>query len=94
MARPMGPKFKECRRLGLNVHGHPKAMDRYKQGMARDDRKLSKYGEQLLEKQRLKAYYGVMEKQMTRYVRSAFKSREIPGNYLVRALETRLDNLV
>lgn len=94
MARPMGPKFKECRRLGLNVHGHPKAMDRYKQGMARDDRKLSKYGEQLLEKQRLKAYYGVMEKQMTRYVRSAFKSREIPGNHLVRALETRLDNLV
>ncbi|SCZ77043.1 30S ribosomal protein S4 [Acidaminobacter hydrogenoformans] len=94
MARPMGPKFKECRRLGLNVHGHPKAMDRYKQGMARDDRKLSKYGEQLLEKQRLKAYYGVMEKQMTRYVRRAFKSREIPGNFLVRALETRLDNLV
>jgi len=90
----MGPKFKECRRLGLNVHGHPKAMDRYKQGMARDDRKLSKYGEQLLEKQRLKAYYGVMEKQMTHYVRRAFKSREIPGNYLVRALETRLDNLV
>jgi len=94
MARPMGPKFKECRRLGLNVHGHPKAMDRYKQGMARDDRKLSKYGEQLLEKQRLKAYYGVMEKQMTHYVRRAFKSRDIPGNYLVRALETRLDNLV
>lgn len=94
MARPMGPKFKECRRLGLNVHGHPKAMDRYKQGIARDDRKLSKYGEQLLEKQRLKAYYGVMEKQMTHYVRRAFKSRDIPGNYLVRALETRLDNLV
>lgn len=94
MARPMGPKFKECRRLGLNVHGHPKAMDRYKQGVARDDRKLSKFGEQLLEKQRLKAYYGVMEKQMTHYVRRAFKSRDIPGNYLVRALETRLDNLV
>lgn len=94
MARPMGPKFKECRRLGLNVHGHPKAMDRYQQGMARNDRKLSKYGEQLLEKQRLKAYYGVMEKQMTHYVRRAFRSREIPGDHLVKALETRLDNLV
>jgi small subunit ribosomal protein S4 len=94
MAKPMGPRFKLCRSLGLNVYGHPKAMDRYKTGDARNDRKISKYGEQLLEKQRLKAYYGIMEKQMTRYVKRAFKSRDIPGDELIRLLETRLDNLV
>lgn len=94
MAKLNGPRFKFCRSLGLNVVGHPKAMARYKTGDARNDRKISKYGEQLLEKQRLKAYYGVMEKQMRRYVKRAFKSKEIPGDQLVKLLETRLDNLV
>jgi small subunit ribosomal protein S4 len=69
-------------------------MNRYKKGDARDDGKISKYGEQLLEKQRLKAYYGVLEKQMMLYVKRAFKSKEIPGDHLIKSLETRLDNLV
>ncbi len=58
------------------------------------DKKLSTYGEQLLQKQRLKAYYGVLEKQMRRYMDEAKKSTDITGDALVRLLETRLDNMV
>ena len=93
MAKMMGPRFKQCRRLGLNVVGHPKAMDRAGRGTSRADRKLSNYGMQLLEKQRLRGYYGVMEKQMVGYVRLAKKSDEIVGDALVKILESRLDNL-
>mgnify|MGYP003878813923 FL=1 len=90
----MKPRFKESRRLGLNVYGHPKAMKRAKPGTSRADKKLSEYGRQLLEKQRLRAYYGVMEKQFERYVEEAKKSPELTGHALVKILETRLDNLV
>lgn len=94
MAKMMGPRFKRCRRLGLNVCGHPKAMERSKKGIARDDKKLSPYGVQLLEKQRLKAYYGVLEKQFANYVKKATKSKESTGTALIQMLECRLDNLV
>lgn len=90
----MNPRFKECRRLGLNVCGHPKAMNRAKKGSSRDDKKLSNYGMQLLEKQRLRAYYGVMEKQFVGYVKEAKKSSDQTGYALVKILESRLDNLV
>ena len=94
MAKMMGPRFKQCRRLGLNVCGHPKAMDRATKGTSRADKKLSPYGTQLLEKQRLKAYYGVLEKQFSNYVKKAMKSGEATGTALVQLLECRLDNLV
>ena len=94
MAKIMGPRFKQCRRLGLNVCGHPKAMDRATRGTSRADKKLSPYGMQLLEKQRLKAYYGVLEKQFSNYVKKAMKSGEATGTALVQLLECRLDNLV
>ena len=94
MAKMMGPRFKQCRRLGLNVCGHPKAMDRATRGTSRADKKLSPYGMQLLEKQRLKAYYGVLEKQFSNYVKKAMKSGEATGTALVQLLECRLDNLV
>lgn len=90
----MGPRFKQSRRLGLNVCGHPKAMDRATRGTSRADKKLTEYGRQLLEKQRLRAYYGVMEKQFSKYVRIAKKSEEQTGHALIKILETRLDNLV
>ena len=44
LAKKMNPRFKECRRLGLNVCGHPKAMNRAKPGTSREDKKLSNYG--------------------------------------------------
>ena len=94
MAKMMGPRFKQCRRLGLNVCGHPKAMNRATKGTARNDKKLSDYGTQLLEKQRLRAYYGVMEKQFANYFEKASKSRELTGHALINLLECRLDNLV
>ncbi len=94
MAKMMGPRFKQCRRLGLNVCGHPKAMDRAERGTSRADKKLSPYGIQLLEKQRLKAYYGVLEKQFANYVHKAEKSKESTGTVLIQLLECRLDNIV
>lgn len=98
MAKMMGPRFKLCRRLGLNVVGHPKAMKRAGKGTSRADKKLSDYGIQLLEKQRLRSYYGVLEKQFVKYVEKAMKEakkhNEIPGEYLLKTLECRLDNLV
>ncbi|MGM0396222.1 MAG: 30S ribosomal protein S4 [Bacillota bacterium] len=94
MANMKGPRFKLSRRLGLNVYGHPKAMDRVGKGTSRADRKLTEYGQQLLEKQRLRAYYGVMEKQFIKYVVKAKKSDDQTGHALVKILESRLDNLV
>ncbi len=94
MAKFMGPRFKQSRRLGLNVCGHPKSMDRSTKGTSRSDKKLSPYGVQLLEKQRLKAYYGVLEKQFSNYVTKATKDNELTGYALIKRLECRLDNLV
>lgn len=94
MAKMMGPRFKQCRRLGLNICGHPKAMKRAAKGTARSDKKLSDYGTQLLEKQRLRAYYGVMEKQFANYFKRASKSKELTGHALINLLECRLDNIV
>lgn len=90
MSRPMGPRFKQCRRFGVNIFDHPKALNRG----VNDNRKMTEYGKQLTEKQKLKAYYGIIEKQMIKYVKKAFNSGEQPGVALVKSLETRLDNVV
>lgn len=96
MANMRGPRFKLCRRLGTNVCGHPKAMKRVAKG--KDGKilrsKSSQYGMQLTEKQKLKAYYGVLEKQFIRYVSKAMRSKEVTGDALVALLETRLDSIV
>lgn len=96
MAKMMGPRFKQARRLGLNVVGHPKAMVRAEKskGLSRADKKLTEYGVQLLEKQRLRAYYNVLEKQFVRYVDKAIRFRGQTGPKLLTLLEMRLDNMV
>lgn len=94
MATQQGPRFKLCRRLGVNIFGHPQAMKRARKENSRAGRKLSEYGLQLLEKQKIKAYYGILEKQFVRYLVNAKKSKEITGVALLKALECRLDNLV
>ncbi|MGO1581549.1 MAG: 30S ribosomal protein S4 [Peptoniphilaceae bacterium] len=94
MAKMMTPRFKQSRRLGLNVCGHPKAMKRATKGTARSDKKLTEYGKQLLEKQRLRAYYGVLEKQFVNLFKEAKKTNDQTGPALVKFLERRLDNLV
>ncbi len=93
MAKMMDPKFKQSRRLGLNVCGHPKAMKRATRGTARSDKKLTEYGKQLLEKQRLRAYYGVLEKQFVNLFKEAQRTQGQTGPTLVTFLETRLDSL-
>lgn len=90
MARSTVPRFKLSRHLGVNVFNHPKAL---KRGV-KVHRKLSEYGEQLLEKQKLKAYYGVLEKQFRRYVEEALRSKGNSGEILLQNLERRLDNIV
>jgi small subunit ribosomal protein S4 len=90
LAKPKKPRFKVARHLGENVYNHPKAL---KRGI-KPHRKQSEYGKQLLEKQKLREYYGLLERQFKRYVREALRSRENPGVVLVQNLERRLDNIV
>jgi small subunit ribosomal protein S4 len=91
------PRFKLCRRLGENVYNHPKALKRVSaqaQKGGRAGRKSSEYGLQLMEKQKIKAYYGVLERQFVRYYKRGQKSSEATGAAMLKGLECRLDNLV
>ena len=94
MATRREPRFKLCRRLGVNVCGHPKAMKRVDDKPSKGGKKISEYGLQLLEKQKIKAYYGILERQLARYMKLSQMSSEITGEALLKALECRLDNLV
>ncbi|MFQ3610451.1 MAG: 30S ribosomal protein S4 [Fimbriimonadales bacterium] len=58
------------------------------------DRKMSEYGEQLREKQKLRQIYHLRESQFRRYVESAQRARGVTGEELLRQLEMRLDNVV
>lgn len=94
MATRRGPRFKECRRLGVNVCGNPKAMKRAGDPAFKKTKKVSEYGLQLMEKQKVKAYYGLLEKQLRRCFAIAAKSEGKTGAILIVNLECRLDNLV
>ena len=94
MATKRSPRFKECRRLGVNVCGHPKAMERAGAPAFKKTKKTSDYGLHLIEKQTVKAYYGILERQLRRYFELANKSKEMTGTALLVTLECRLDNLV
>jgi small subunit ribosomal protein S4 len=97
MATRREPRFKLCRRLRVNVYNHPKALKRVSaqaQKGGRVGRKTSEYGLQLMEKQKIKAYYGVLERQFVRYYKMGQKSSEATGVAMLKGLECRLDNLV
>lgn len=94
MATRRTPRFKECRRLGANVCGHPKALDRANAPAFKKTHKVSEYGLQLIEKQKVKAYYGILERQLRRYFDLALKAEGNTGAELISILECRLDNLV
>ena len=94
MATRREPRFKECRRLGVNVCGHPKAMERANAPAFKRTKKISEYGKQLIEKQKVKAYYGILERQLVQYYKRALKAEGKTGEALIVALECRLDNLV
>lgn len=92
MAREMGPVLKRCRYLGIDpvVLGLTKKASRRK----REQRKLSEYGVQLKEKQKVKFIYGVLEKQFRNYYERADHMKGITGENLLMLLESRLDNVV
>lgn len=94
MATRRTPRFKDCRRLGVNVCGHPKAMNRANDSAFKRTKKVSEYGKQLIEKQKVKAYYGILERQLQKYYDIASRKEGKTGENLITLLECRLDNLV
>ena len=101
MARYNGPRNKIARRLGvdLGLKTNPKLLERRintppgqhgKKGRG----KVSDYGTQLAEKQKLKALYGILEKQCKNYYTVASRNPSATGAVLLSLLERRLDNVV
>lgn len=100
MARYSGPRLRIMRSLGVQLPGlSRKKWDERKAfppGMhqGRHRKKLSVYGSQLREKQKLRFNYGLGEKQLRRFVDMSFQKRGNPGENLVAFLESRLDNVL
>ena len=94
MAVNHDPILKRCRALGISpaVLGYDKSSNR-NPGSERG-KKLSKYGTQLKEKQKLKFIYGVLERQFYHYYELAAKKEGVTGENLLQILECRLDNVV
>ncbi|KHF36693.1 30S ribosomal protein S4 [Paenibacillus sp. P1XP2] len=97
MARYTGPKFKLSRRLGISLSGTGKELKRpFPPGQhgPNQRRKMSNYGMQLAEKQKLRHMYGLGEKQFSTLFHRAQKMQGIAGENFMFLLESRLDNLV
>ena len=96
MAVNRDPILKKCRALDISPavlgYSENKKSKRNPDGGKR--KKVSEYGSQLKEKQKLKFVYGVLEKQFYHYYEMAVKEEGIAGQNLIRLLETRLDNVV
>ncbi len=99
MGRYTGPKGRINRRLGTQVFensGAIKALEKrdYPPGMAQRRRKVSNYGLALLEKQKIKFYYGIREQQLLKYFARARRIKGNTGEQLLILCERRLDNVV
>jgi len=104
MARDLGPKCRVCRREGIKLFLKGErcltekcAVERrsYPPGEhGRDRIKQSEYLLQLREKQKARRYYGLLERQFRTTYEKASRRQGAPGENLLRALETRLDNVV
>ena len=98
MSRYTGPSWKQARRLGLSLTGTGKELARrnYVPGQhgPNNRSKLSEYGLQLAEKQKLRFTYGVGEKQFRNLFAKAERTKGITGEVLLQLLEARLDNVV
>lgn len=100
MARYSGPKHRLCRREGVRMCNAKKCpLDKKgAQPPGQHGRKfggrISDYGVQLREKQKVKRIYGVLEKQFRRYYTEARKDEANTGLRILQLLETRLDNVV
>jgi len=98
MARYTGPRAKIARRFGEPIFGPSKALDRKKYAPGQHGKtsrkKVSEYGVQLMEKQKLKSIYGVLERQFRRFFALSKKMKGATGENLMKLLEARLDNTV
>ena len=105
MGRYTGPVCRICRREGqkLFIKGARCYMAKcaIEQGKpapgqhgARRNRKMSEYGEQLRQKQRLRRQFGIQEGQFKRFFQEALRRKGVTGEILLQLLETRMDNLV
>ena len=99
MARYTGPRLRKCRRLDFPVFESPKFSNprrNYVPGQHGPNQriKLSNYGIQLREKQRIKYLYGVLEKQFRNYFKKSAAKTGATGHNLLIMLESRLDNTI
>lgn len=99
MARYIGPKTKIARKIGEAIYGSDKYFERRnfppgQHGLNKKRKKSSEYGVQLLEKQKAKYTYGVLERQFSNLFNKAQRSKGITGEVLLQLLESRLDNVV
>lgn len=98
MARYTGARYKKSRRLGFSTleNGKDLAKRPYAPGIHGQDRrrKVSEYGVQLAEKQKVRFMYGLNEKQFKKTFERAAKMKGIAGENLLVLLESRLDNMV
>ena len=98
MARYTGSSYKKARRVGMSLLENGKEVARrpYGPGQHGADRrgKLSDYGVQLKEKQKVRFMYGLTEKQFRKTFNEAGKMSGIHGENFLKLLESRLDNLV
>jgi small subunit ribosomal protein S4 len=98
MARYKGPRVRISRRFGVPIFGPSKYLERrnYPPGVhgPKSRRKLTDYGMGLVEKQKLRYYYGLLERQFRGVYEKALKRRGVTGEQMLQILETRLDNVV
>lgn len=100
MSRYTGPKARIVRREGVNIFGNSKYTKilRNRPGLPGANRpqmrKMSDFGKQLREKQKLKSIYGLTERQMKNLFAEASKSSEVTTEVVLRVLESRLDNVL
>ena len=98
MARYTGPRVRISRRFGLPIFGPSKYLERRNYGPGvhgpKSRRKHTDYGLGLIEKQKLRYYYGLMERQFRGVYEKALRRRGVTGEQMLQILETRLDNVV
>lgn len=99
MARYTGPRVKISRRFGMPIFGPSKYLERkpYPPGVhgpKATRRKHTEYALALMEKQKFRYYYGVLEKQFRGIYAKAQRRRGVTGEIMLQILETRLDSMV
>ena len=98
MARYTGPRTRLSRRFGIPLFGPDKYLERRNYGPGvhgpKSRRKHTDYGLGLIEKQKLRYFYGLMERQFRGVYERALRRRGVTGEQMLQILETRLDNVV